>query len=107
MKNKILVIHPELGAYGTRECVEISLEMLQDAVGGWIEPCAPVDLRDLGYQMLANEEGLLLGLEPNENLEPFFFVGDLVFVKVEGEDFVGLSDDDIEVIFNWIRDLKK
>lgn len=85
----------------------ITLEFLQDCVGGYIEPCAPIELKEHGIELLANEEGLLSGLDPNENLFPFFLVGNVVAVGVDGEDFVGLSVEQRRYLNEWVKALKE
>lgn len=106
MNKILLIIHPELGELSIKEITDtLTLEDMQAAVGGYIEPCAPQELRDMGYEMLANEEGLLKGLPPNQNLYPFFFVGNLAFVKVVGEDFEPLTYEDGVKICEWVEGL--
>lgn len=85
----------------------ITLEKLQELVGGYIEPCAPVELRDRGIELLANEEGLLQGLELNENLNPFFIVGQVVAVGVAEDDFVGLNADQQKYLSEWLGGLRR
>ena len=105
---KVMRIGVELG---DNELVEIPatpydrLKALQHLVDGWIEPCAPLELKDQGIELLANEEGLLIGLEPNENLYPFFLVGQLVAVGVYAEDFGSLSDDQVAYLTRWLSAL--
>lgn len=82
-----------------------SLRALQGLVGGYIETCAPAGLRAQGIELLANEEGLLQGLEPNFNLYPFFYVGQLVAVGIGDEDFVSLTAEQITFIMGWIEGL--
>ena len=72
-----------------------TLEALQNLVDGYIEPAAPVQLRDMGMEMLVNEEGLLRHLPFNENLFPFFYVGTAVLVGVDGESFTSLTIDQL------------
>lgn len=79
-----------------------TLKQLQDAVGGYIEPVYLPDLNPEGIVLLVNEEGLLQGLPPNENLYPFFFCGNVVFVGVEGEDFVGLTKKQELFLSSWL-----
>lgn len=67
--------------------VENSLKALQELVDGYIEP---VWLPG-GICMIVNEEGKLLGLEPNFPLERDLIVGAAVFVGVDGDQFCGLS----------------
>lgn len=85
----------------------ITLEFLQECVGGYIEPCAPVELKERGIELLANEEGLLSGLEPNRNLFPFFLVGNVIAVGVDGEDFTGLTDYQRRFMEGWVKALKE
>lgn len=82
-----------------------SLHALQEIVGGYIEPCAPAELRARNIQLLCNEEGLLENLPLNQNLFPFFFVGDLVAVGVHNEDFVSLSEKQVDYLIGWIERL--
>ncbi len=100
----IIVIHPEEGRIEQRD-INITLENLQELVGGYIEPCAPHELVLEGIEMLANEEGLIRCLPYNENLWPFFFVGTLVLVGVDGENFTGLNDSQLQFIRKWLADL--
>ena len=85
---KVIVIEPKEGQIYLHE-TEGQLHDFQELVGGYIETCAPVELRYEGIQMLCDEEGLLKDLDANENLFPFFYVGTVVLVGVSGEDFVG------------------
>lgn len=98
---RVIIIGTERGAF---EVVEIdgSLESLQEMVGGHIECCAPAELVEKGIQMLCNEEGLLKGLAPNENLYPFFYVGPCVMVATGGEKFLSLSDKQRDYILAWL-----
>lgn len=91
------------------EVMEVSGELheLQELVGGYIEPGAPVELREKGIELLVDEEGLLKGLEPNPNIYPFFFVGPCVLVGVSGEDFVSLTDEQIIFALRWLKDLAR
>lgn len=100
------VIKINVKRYDT-EYLEIdgSLESFQKLVGGYIEPCAPVQLREQGIELLANEEGLLKGLAPNENLYPFFLVGDLVAVGVAEDEFTSLTVDQIKYLVRWLSEL--
>lgn len=106
LKNPIVIIPPSsvTGCYPAPW--DKSLEALQRLVDGYIEPCAPVELRERGIELLCNEEGLLRGLDPNEHLFPFFLVGYIVAVGVEGEDFTGLSRAQFEYLCEWICHLQ-
>lgn len=87
--------------------IDGDLSSLQMCVGGYIECCAPAELRGQGIELIANEEGMLRGLPVNENLLPFLFVGRLVAVGVEGEEFVSLTDSQIDYLKEWIGGLKR
>ena len=78
------------------------LESFQKLVGGYIEPCAPLELQMEGIELLANEVGLLKHLPYNENMSPFFFVGDLVAVGVGGEEFISLTPDQCDFLTQWL-----
>lgn len=102
----LLTIHPEMGCLSIKEIYgKLTLEDLQEAVGGYIQPCAPVELVDMNIQMLVDEEGLLKGLPPNLNMVPFFYVGNCVFVGVKGADFVPLTYDEALWVCEWIQNL--
>lgn len=99
---KILKIGVKRGDVSLVE-IDGTLESMQEVVGGYIEPCAPVELKACDIELFANEEGLLAGLEPNENLYPFFFVGTLFMCAVEGDELVGLSDGQVEFCQRWLK----
>ena len=84
---------------------ELNLRALQKLVGGYIESCPLAQLREHGILLLANEEGLLKGLEPNKNLYPFFFVGQLVAVGFDGDEFTGLGIEQILYLADWLAKL--
>lgn len=105
--SKVLIAYTERGTLVERIAPIVTLECLQDAVGGYIEPCAPPELKERGIEMLTNEEGLLKGLPVNMNLVPFFFVGRIAFVAIDGEDFVGLTDDQVQFVKDWIAGLNE
>lgn len=83
------------------------LGALQDIVGGYIEPCAPIQFKERGIELLANEEGIIHQLPLNENILPFFFVGDLVAVGIGDEDFVSLNETQINFVYRWLEALKR
>lgn len=91
----------------TGETVTERLHGLQELVGGYIEPAAPAQLREVGLEMLVNEEGLLAGLEPNENLWPFFYVGPAVIVSVHDEEFKSVPNAHQCYVAGWLRGLAK
>lgn len=101
---EVLVIHPQKGNIHLHS-TEGQLHDLQALVGGFIETCAPVELRTMGIEMLCNEEGLLKHLDLNDNLYPFFYVGTVVMLGVQGEKFVSLSEGQQIFAMRWLRKL--
>lgn len=100
---RVYVIPPQ--AMHHAHDTEGALHDLQALVGGYIEPCAPVELRQRGIELLCNEEGLLRQLPVNINLFPFFFVGTLVAVGVSGENFVSLTPEQETYLKKWLESL--
>ena len=91
-------------------------ESVGTVVGGWIELVNPHGL-PAPYCMLVNEEGLLVGLEFN-TIGSFLYqtyihgspiLGDIVIMKhgmtVDGPDIIGLKDEEITILKNFIRDI--
>ena len=83
------------------EVVEINdeLSVYQEIVGGYIEVFPLWD----DILCICNEEGKLNGMLPNFTFYSDVICGDVIFVSARGEDFVGLSDlqiDFLNIIFN-------
>lgn len=76
------------------ETIENSLETIQGLVGGYIEVLKLNDYVDI----ILNEEGKLIGLEPNFRFKHDVVVGTVVFVSHRGAEFASLHDDWIEYI---------
>ena len=100
---KIVVI-PTRGKVEVKE-IDGTLKSLQELVGGYIEPAPIASLTARDIVPLVDEEGLLYGLEPNENLFPFFFVGTCVLVGRDREDFVSLTDEQVSFALGWLKEL--
>jgi hypothetical protein len=73
--------------------VEHELKTFQNIVGGWIET-VPI-LKNI--ILVCNEEGLLLNL-PVNIINNYKFCGTVFFVRTKYENFVSLTDDDIQKI---------
>lgn len=70
--------------------IEDKLEILQTLVDGLIEV---IELTP-GIDMICNEEGKLIGLEENINLDYDIIVGDVIICSHDNEgNFVGLTDE--------------
>lgn len=58
--------------------------------------------------ILADADGYLHNLEPNfdfyipNDVEPSMLVGKALFVKDQGHDYMSLSDDDIDVVIDFL-----
>lgn len=79
--------------------VKNTLEALQQAVGGPIETVTLA--RDA--VIICNEEGRLMGLPHNCRLLGIDFVGTILVVGVDGDEFSGLSDEGARTIARWLR----
>lgn len=107
MTHQILVVYPDvtMSNHIVVYTHKPTLEELQERVGGYIQTCAPLELQEQNIELLVDEEGLLKGLQPNAKLYPFFYVGNAVFVGVDGEELVGLTSEQIEFIVDWLEGL--
>lgn len=94
---KILVIEPGKQPY--IKDVENKLEALQEIVGGYIETIHPYTDPVV---LVCNEEGRLLGLEPNRFVEHYGVIVGTFFICGHGiDDFTGLSEDMAEKYKQW------
>ena len=83
------------------EVVEIvdDLKTYQEIVGGYIEVFPLWE----GILCICNEEGKLKSLPPNFKFYNDIICGDVIFVSEGGEDFLGLNEEQIEmlnIVFN-------
>lgn len=89
---KILICEPHKRPY-VKE-IEHTLENLQQVVGGYIQALYPFEEE---VAIVANEEGLLIGLEPNRIVENYGIIFGTFFVcGLSEDDFIGLTDEQIE-----------
>lgn len=107
---KVLVL--ENGNLEEKE-IENTLESLQEIVGGWIEiPFLSRRFADEGIDVIINEEGKLIGLEPQiAVLQRGTFelvdlvAGNCIFASHdEYGDTIGLTDKQIKVIKEELRE---
>lgn len=88
---KVLICEPHKRPYV--KDIEHTLENLQEIVGGYIEVLYPFD----DVAIVANEEGLLIGLEPNRAVERYGIIFGTFFIcGLTEDDFTGLIDEQIE-----------
>ena len=106
MKNKLLVVNvaPMVGDIHI-EYIPDTRSGLQMAVNGYIELCTVAEVKEQDIEMLCDEEGLFGCKEPNVNLFPFFFVGNVVFVGAGDEGFVSLTEEQVEWLETWLAGL--
>lgn len=71
--------------------IENTLKSLQSIVGGFIEPFGMEDAI-----AIVNEEGKILGLEPNRRYGNDILVGNIIIVGDGEEDFISLTEEQIE-----------
>lgn len=79
-----------------------SLKGLQDMVEGYIEVVNVIGFTDHRIKMLVNEEGVLTLKPINENLLPFFYVGNAVFIGVKDDCFDGLTPEEIDRVLHYL-----
>ena len=75
-----------------------TLEALQEKVGGYIETVTFAT----DACIICNEEGRLMGLPYNCDLLGVTFVGPILIVGIDGEEFAGLPEDMLHM-FRTIR----
>ena len=102
---KIMTVYTEPKKLKTRY-IPGDLSDFQREVGGYIEAVTVAELKDHNVVMLVNEEGMMKQLPVNENLIPYFFVGNVVFVGVSNDIFVSLTLKQIDVIHAWLVGLE-
>jgi hypothetical protein len=83
--------------------IENSLKSFQSLVGGYIEKVSFNDTLD----MIINEEGKLIGLEPNFATKYDVICGTAVFVSHKGEEFSSLTDDWAEFLLQCFKEHRR
>lgn len=100
-----LVIYKEPGKEPEVKNMDLTLEDLQKAVGGYIEV---VNIYGNRLVMVCNEEGINEGLEPNVWLKMQGYqgtpvLGPIVLCGTDGEDFAGLKAVEVARLLNDLR----
>lgn len=88
MKERIKVIRKLPGEPAQIVVITNTLHSLQAQVGGLIQAVTVAE----NCAILCNEEGRLMGLEPNCRIENNDFVGPILIVGVNGADFDDVSN---------------
>lgn len=87
-ENQILVLTKQPGKLAELEPLfDNKLEAFQAFVGGYIETFT---LRD-NLVVICNEEGRLLGMEPNVVINGVDFVGPVIIAGVKGDEFSSIK----------------
>lgn len=76
---------------------------LARVVGGPAQPVAPIEVREMGIEMLVNEMGLFCGNETNENIFPYFFVGTVIFVGTRNGKYQSLTMEQCRWVRDWLE----
>lgn len=97
MKIKAIIKRPD-EEFGHMTNISERLENLQNTVEGYIECVSP----DPRIVIICNEEGKLIGLEPNMKIPGDTLFGTIIVVGVSGEDF-----SDIPISFEEWKQLVK
>ncbi len=88
------IILYEVGKKPVAKEIENELSTMKQIVGGWIETFTQPN----GIILVCNEEGKLIGLPMNRVMFNEPIVGNFFLCRSNGEDFAGVTDDDIKVL---------
>lgn len=100
-EKQILVLVKEPGKLAELEPLfDNTLEAFQKAVGGYIET---VTLRD-DLVVICNEEGRLLGLEPNVVINGIEFVGPVIVAGVKKDNFSSIKASMVPKIWKMLEE---
>ena len=102
-KSTLTVLMVEPGKAPYQAAIGADLKSLQQVVGGYIESIAPYDDP---VAIICNEEGKLLGLPHNCRLCGCDFVGTLIIVGIDKDEFCSLSDEVIKLLKPVIKEKK-
>jgi hypothetical protein len=80
-----------------RRTAPLELKELQTLVGGYIEAVKLTPKSNV--MMMVNEEGRLMDLPPNPHCPGV--LGNVVVGKMQGAQFVGLNDAEMQVLGSW------
>lgn len=97
MKIKAIIKRPD-EEFGHMTNISKRLENLQNTVGGYIECVSP----DPRIVIICNEEGKLIGLEPNMKIPGDVLCGTIIVAGVSGDEF-----DDVPINFSEWKQLVK
>lgn len=99
--DKIKVMVKKVGENPEVVYIENDFREMQKLVGGYMErvPFWPQPI-SRNVDLMCNEEGKMIGLEPNFAIPGDVIMGDVFFSRHEGEDTVSLTDQDVQDILS-------
>lgn len=111
MKDKrITVVHKHPGMEPKLVVVDNELHALQTLVDGYIEiACHFIGGNGSMFAVVCDEEGRLKG-KLNNIFYPYAIglwqciAGDVFITKVKGEEFVDMSEEDVQYVHSWLED---
>ena len=102
---KCIAKRPDSKFYVTN--VSNTLKNLQNFVGGYIEAVTfAIDTPENKFAIICNEEGKIRNLPYNFTIFGEDFVGDILIVGVDGEEFAELTDDQVKTLKPMLDNLR-
>ena len=96
--DKIMVVVKNVGEPAEIKYIENTLQAKQSIVGGYIE-LVMLAVNNRGYDMIINEEGKIVGLEPNIHFFDDYIAGNLLVCNHNDEgEFTSLTEEEAKEI---------
>ena len=102
---RIMVIRPDKGNVSLCDTEGWKYE-LANLVGGLMTVETPAQVLEMNILFISNAEGLKRGLPANENLYPFFYVGTVLAVGMNGVYYESLTQAQIDFLRAWVEGLE-
>lgn len=90
---------------GDVELLNTSLGGINEIVGEWDWGSTPRELFAKDISLVCGANGCIKQLAPNENLFPFFYVGECVLVHYDRWKYSSLTDADLIFLKQWLKRL--
>lgn len=104
---RVMVIRPERGHMNLHDTEGWGYELAHLVGGGCpMTTETPAQVLEMDILFLANADGLKRGLPGNENLYPFFYVGTVVAVGMDGVYYRSLTQAQIDFLHAWLGGLE-
>lgn len=95
---EVLIVKP--GNIPYEKEIENTLSAMQEIVSGYIQAIYTGE----GDVIVLNEEGKILGLQPNRSFGSDIFAGTFFIAGVDGDEFTSLSDERIAYYTDMFRE---